>query len=181
MPDARYWISRMRAFIQHRVSVPGAFASNSTSAIIATPDESSDQFVVRVFCPGGTAHGARDPDATPKERRLGSRIRWGSDGKHFRRTDDERACEVHDLVSRHFLRAYIWVVCFVRTSRYWRGERVPTRAHETTSSSRNFSRLVHSSTFTRFFSSEFADSGFSCLFSGARGATNSDAIRPAFR
>ena len=37
------------------------------------------------------------------------------------------------------------------------------------------------SIFTRFFSSEFAHSGVSRFFSGARGATNSDAVRPAFR
>jgi hypothetical protein len=173
----------LRAFRISSFWFPSTFGICHSSFITdsSRPDESSDQFVVCVFCFGGPAHGTRDLDATPKERRLGSRIWRGCHGKHFRRTDDERARKIHDLAGWHFLRAYIWVVGFVRASGYWRRERVPTRAHETARSARNFSRLFPGSTFTRFFSSEFADSGFSGFFSGAHSASNSYAIIPAFR
>jgi hypothetical protein len=148
---------------------------------ISRPDESSDQPDVGVFCSGGPAHGARDLDATSEERRLGRGIWRGGHGKHFRRANDERSGEVHDLAGWHFLRAHIRVVGFVCASGYrWR-ERVPARADETASCSGNVSRASHGSIFTRFFSSEFAYSGVSRFFSGARGAANSDAVRLAFR
>ena len=187
-PDTRCWIVdfQFASFIQHRefsiaASGAGAFASNSTSAIIATPNESSDQSAIGVFCSGGFAHGARDLDATPKERRLGRGIWRGGHGEHFRRANDERAGEVHDLAGWHFLRAHVWVVGFVRASGGRRGQHVPARANETASYSGYFSRRGNTSGFARFFSSEFANSGVSCFFSGARGATNSDAIKRAFR
>lgn len=148
---------------------------------ISSPDESSDQPAVCVFRSGGTAHGARDLDATSKERRPGRRIWRGGHGKHFRRANDERSCEVHDLAGCYFLCAHIWVVGFVCASGYRRGERVPARADETATCSSYFSRTSQSSIFTRFFSSEFAHSGVSCFFPGARGATNGDAVRLAFR
>jgi hypothetical protein len=148
---------------------------------ISRPDESSDQFAVGVFCSSRVAHGVCDLDATPKERRLGSGIWRGGHGKHFRRANDERTREVHDLAGWHFLRAHFGVVDFVCASGHRRGERVPARADETASCTGYFSRHGHDSTFARFFSSEFANSGVSCFFSGARGATNSDAVRPTFR
>jgi hypothetical protein len=155
---------------------------SSFNVHIFRPDESADQPAVGTFCSGGPGHGARDLDATPKERRFGRGIWGGGYGKHFRRANDERAGEVYDLASWHFLRAHVWVVGFVCASGYWWGERVPARADETAScSGYYFSRPGNPSGFARFFSSEFADSGVSCFFSGARGATNSDAVRAAFR
>ncbi len=154
---------------------------SSFSVHISRPDESSDQSAIGVFRSGGPAHGARDLDATPKERRLGSGVWRGGHGEHFRRANDERAGEVYDLAGWHFLRAHVWVVGFVCTSWHRRGERVPARADETASCSGNFPRTIHGSIFTRFFSSEFAHSGVSRFFSGARGATNSDAVTLAFR
>jgi hypothetical protein len=148
---------------------------------IFRPDESADQPAVGTFCSGGPAHGARDLDATSKERRLGSGIWRGGYGKHFRRANDERAGEVYGLASWDFLRAYVGVVGFICASGHRRGERVPARADETASCSGNFSRTIHGSIFTGFFSSEFAHSGVSRFFSGARGATNSDAVTLAFR
>ena len=144
------------------------------------PDESSDQPAVSVFCSGRLAHDARDLDATPKERRLGSGIWRSGHGKHFRRSNDERAGEVYGLASWRFLRSYIGVVGFVCASGHRRGQRVPARADETASCSGYFSRPGNTSSFARFFSSKFANSGVSCFISGARGATHSDAVRPAF-
>ena len=187
MPDTRCWIVdfQFASFIQHRESsishlVP-AFASNSTSAIIATPNESSDQSAIGVFCSGGFAHGARDLDATPKERRLGRRIWWSGHGEHLRRANDERTGKVYDLAGWHFFRADVWIVDFVCASGHGRRERVPARADETASCSGYFSRAGDTSGFASFFSSEFTNSGVSCFFFGARGAANTDAIRPAFR
>src|ERR1700757_4984142 len=54
---------------------------------ISRPNESSDQPVVGVFCSGGPAHGARDLDATSKERRPGCSVWRGGAREHFRRTN----------------------------------------------------------------------------------------------
>jgi hypothetical protein len=153
---------------------------SSFNGHISRPDESSDQSAVGVFCSSGAAHGARDLDATPKERRLGSGIWRGGNGKHFRRANDERAGEVYDLAGWRFLRAHVWVVGFVCAPGYGWGQRVPARADETASYTGYFSRHGHDSTFPRFFSSKFANSGFACFFPCASGATNSEAVRPAF-
>ena len=163
--------------------IPSSFVirHSSFSVDISRPDESSDQPVPGLFCFGGPAHGARDSDATPEERRPGRRIWGGRHGKHFRRANDQRACEVYHLAGRHFFRAHPWVVDFVCASGHRRGERVPACVNETAGFAGNFSRTSHGSAFTRFFSGEFANSGISCFFSGARGATNSDAVRLAFR
>ena len=80
-----------------------------------------------------------------------------------------------------FFALTLGVVGFVCASGHRRGERVPARADETASCSCYFSRPGSTSGFARFFSSEFANSGVSCFFYGARGATNSDAVRAAFR
>src|SRR4029077_19533513 len=159
-------------------SFVASFDIQSFSVHISRPDESSDQSAIGVFRSGGPAHGARDLDATPKERRLGSGVWRGGHGEHFRRANDERAGEVYDLAGWHFLRAYVGVVGFVRASGHRRGERIPARADETASCSGYFSPRGDPSGFARFFSSEFANSGVSCFFSGVRRATNSDAVRP---
>ena len=186
-PDTRCWIVdfQFASFIQHRefsiaASGAGAFASNSTSAIIATPNESSDQSAIGVFCSGGFAHGPRDLDATPKERRLGCRIWWSGHGEHLRRANDERTGKVYDLAGWHFFRANVWFVDFVCTSGHrWR-ERVPERADEAASCTGNFPCPGHGSTVARLFSREFANSGISCFFPSSVGATNNVSVRPAF-
>src|SRR5437660_10845042 len=147
---------------------------------IPCSNEPPDQSAVGVFCSGGAAHGARDLDATPKERRLGRGSWRGRHGEHFRRANVERVGEFHDLAGWHCLRPHVWVVGFVCASGHRRGERVPARADETASCSSYLSRRGNTSDFARFFSSEFANSGVSCFFSGASGATNSDAVKPAF-
>src|SRR4030095_9651722 len=123
---------------QQRVSETKRVCVSRWFGDIPRPDESSDQFAVCVFCSGGPAYGARDLNATPKERRLGRRIWRRGHGKYFRRANDERSCEVHDLAGWHFLRAHIWVVGFVCASGYRRRERVPARADETASCSGYF-------------------------------------------
>lgn len=143
---------------------------------IPRPDESSDQFAVCVFRSSGTAHGVRDLNATPKERRLGSGIWRSGHGKHLWRTNDQRAGEVHDVAGRHFLRAHVRVVGFVRPSGYRRGERVPARANETAACFGYFSRSGNAESFAGFFTSKFTSSGVSRFFPGARGTTNSDAV-----
>ena len=101
------------------------FASLASLAIFPAPMNLLISLIVGAFCSGGAAHGARDLDATSEERRLGRGIWRGGHGKHFRRANDERSCEVHDLAGWHFLRAHIRVVGFVCASGYWWGERVP--------------------------------------------------------
>lgn len=153
---------------------------SSFNGDIARPDESSDQPAVGIFCFGRAAHGARDSDATPKKRGLGRRIWRGGHGKHFRCANDQCAGEVYDLASWHFFRAYVWFIGVVRASRRrWR-ERVPARVDETASCTRKFSCAGHCSPVTRFVSSQSSSSGFSCFFPGARCATNSEAVAPAF-
>src|SRR5206468_12842142 len=130
---------------------------------ISRPDGSSDQSAVGVFCSGGPAHGTRDLDATPKERRLGSGIWRGGHGEHFRCANDERSGKVHDLAGCHFLRAHVWVVGCVCASGHRRGERDPARADETASWYGHFPRPGNTSELHGLFSHEFANSTVTSL------------------
>jgi len=77
---------------------------------ISRPNEPSDYFAAGALRARIRAHGAGDPDAAAKERRLGCGIWRRGDGKYLRRADDERPGKIHHLAGRHFFRADVCLV-----------------------------------------------------------------------
>jgi hypothetical protein len=99
--------------IQNRVSsvrLQSTVARSLESSIFPVPDADPDQRPAGDLRSGRAADGPDDPDAASQERRAWRGIWWRRDRKYFRRSNHQRAGQIHILADRIFLRSDLCLV-----------------------------------------------------------------------